>query len=234
MELRWQHLSLFLLALSTPLLGADEEIAARENVWAVGLQVRPLHFSGSAEQRLEMTATTIDVSRVWVKRKWWASVDASLILGPWSQRRELSPPIDYSGSGLGARFAYALFSDGLRQPSGDWGLTLGAETMEVTGRSFRRENLATGSYTEGWLIRGRWTAILPGVFYSTLKPGRPKGNRPEWLTTRIEGYTFCLALALPVQGQIKQSFSLNGDAVRTSRKLEGYAIQLAFSTWLGI
>lgn len=227
-------LALLSLTYAASAWGEEQNFNPRQNVWAVGLQSRPLYFTGNSGQKLRMTSSTIDISRVWVKEKWWANVDVSLVVGPFSRRQPLSPPLDFSGSGFSARIAYPLFSDGLRQPSGDWGLTLGLENMDLVGRSYRRENLVSGSYTEGWSVRARWTAVLPGLFYSILKPARPKGNRPEWLVTRIEGYTFVLAGSFPIQGQYKQSFSLNGDSIKTSSDLQGYAIQMAFSAWLGI
>ncbi len=220
--------------LASPLAAAEPEIDARQNVWAIGFQLRPLQFRGDENQQLKMNSSTIDVSRVWLKKTWWASVDASLVVGPWSQRRSVSPPLDFSGSGFGARLAYPLFADQLRQESGDFGLTIGLETFDMIGRSYRRQNLDNDSYSEGWTVRARWTGILPGVFYSSLKPGRPKGNRPEWLVTRVEGYTFVLSSAFPIDGQIKQKFTFNGLPLVTNEPLKGYALQLAFSAWLGI
>lgn len=214
--------------------GAPTKI--RENVWSVGFQNRLLRWGEEDEAGLQLhfMSQTLDVSRVWVKKHWWASIDLSLVLGPVSRRLPDSPPIDFTGNGFGFRFAYPLFSDGLRQANGDWGLMLGAESMEIRGNSYRRQVLSDGGISEGWLVRSRWISVIPGLFYSCLKAGRPKGNRPEWLVTRLEGYTIQLGLGLPIKGDLEISQTLRGLRERQNSRLRGYTGLLSFSAWLGI
>ncbi len=221
-------------ALAETAAAPEASVKLRQNVWGVGLQSRLLHWGEDENDRLHFMSQTLDVNRVWVHEQWWASIDLSLILGPVSKRLPTSPPIDYNGSGVGARFAYSLFSDGLRQPGGDWGIFLGAESMEITGHSYRRRVLEGGGVSEGWFVRSRWIAAIPGVFYSRLKPGRPKGNRPEWLMTRIEGYTVQVGLALPIKAELMISQTLNGVREKRRSNVHGYAALLSLSVWLGI
>jgi hypothetical protein len=235
MRLEWLGACFLSLAVSLGARADDiETIKPRDNAWSIGFHARQLHLGEASDKRLRILSSAIEISRVWIKPTWWLSLDAALIVGPNGTRFTESPPIDFAGTGFSLRWAMPLLADGLRQPQGDWGLGLGAELYQLIGRSYQRETLPDGATSSSWVIRSRWNALVPSVFYSRLAPARPKGYKPEWLMTRIEGYTLHLGLAVPVQSTLRIDSTRN-DVVRSrSSDAKGYMVIASLAAWLGI
>ncbi len=205
----------------------------RTGAWSLGLDARQMAITPN-DRRYKQRGVSPDINLgyVYVSQQWFSITSAHLVLGPTSQHFPDSPPIDYDGYGFSTIFGYS-FSD-LRRPSGDFGAELGLEAFGIVGRSFRKQTLANGSDTDGWVMRTNWTALTPALFATFLKPARPQGNRPEWLVTRIEGYHVSLGLVIPVQHSWDLRYERDGVSLGDRGSWKGIMGLFSVSAWLGI
>jgi len=206
----------------------------REHAWSIGVSLRRLDIKADYDYKLSALAPNIDIGRGWVRPAWWSLVEISLMLGPNSQRLPDSPPLDFIGTGFRFRAGHALPGRLLRKPGGDLGLELGVEYNEWIARSYQDRSLSDSSVSSSWVVRSRWIFVQPALFYSIWQAPRPQGQRPEWITTRIEGVVFSLGLSVPVQSQMQASYVKGGEKQSVTDHWQGTLVFLSVTSWLGI
>ncbi len=213
-----------------------QDFSPRSNAWGLGLQLlRPQYVTEDESKRSWANLIpTLTISRVWLNPQSWGTIDLRIVLGPNSQRFEDSPALDYTGFGLGAAWGMSMGSLPLRQTTGDWGFLVAAQIDDLRGRSFRPRLLADGNLSDNWVVSVRTTSLGPGLFYARLEEARPKGHRPEWLMTRLEGYLWQLTALYTAQGTLDYSATLGRTSKGEHKPLHGFGIALSFSAWLGI
>lgn len=213
----------------------EAQLPPRNSNWSIGLDGRILNVTpGDRRYKQRSLTPDINVGFVWIEASWWAMLRSHLPFGPTSQRYPDSPPLDTEGYGISATFGRTLNSSSLRQSQGDYGIELGVESFEVAARSFRRQVLGDSSVTDAWVVKTRWTAFTPAIFATFLKPARPQGTKPEWLTTRIEGYRASLGVVVPVQKSWDLRYERNGKPEGDRGSWSGVHAVLSVNTWLGI
>jgi hypothetical protein len=214
-----------------------EQIAAlppRTGAWSIGFDVRQLNITPNDRRYKQRSpAPDINVGYVHIDKNWWAMARGHLPFGPTSEKYPESPPVDYEGFGFSATYGRPLIS-GLRKGSGDYGAEIGVEIFELVGRSFRRQVLPDNSVSEAWVMKTSWTAITPALTATFLKPSRPKGTRPEWLMTRIEGYRISLGAVIPVQTSWDLRWEKNSVGQGDRGTWKGVFGVASVSAWLGI
>jgi hypothetical protein len=83
-------------------------------------------------------------------------------------------------------------------------------------------------------------SLLPAIFLSWLAPPRPRGNTPELLMTRLEGYFLTLGMAMPLLSSYSARYTVRPEPGQPAppQKLEkgelrGYSILMSFTAMLG-
>ncbi len=213
----------------------ESKLPPRKLNWSVGFDARDLNVTpGNRRFKQREVSPDINIGITWIEPNWWAMGRVHLPLGPNSQRYAESPPLDTEGYGLSFNFGKSLLNHQLRQTQGDYGVEVGIESFELTARSFRKQSLNDGGYTDFWVVKTRWMAITPSIFATFLKPARPEGNKPEWLMTRIEGYRVALGVVIPVQRSWDLRYEKNTVLVGDRGSWSGVHGLLSWNAWLGI
>jgi hypothetical protein len=217
-----------------PLPSEAPSFTPREHAWTFGTSLRRLDIETDYDYKIHALAPYVDIGRGWVRPSWWSHVELNLMLGPNGQHLPDSPPLDFIGTGLRMRAGHTLPGQLLRKPKGDWGLELGLEYNEWIARSYSDRTLGDGSLSNSWVVRSRWIFIQPALFYSLWQPPRPQGNKPEWITTRIEGLVFSLGLSIPIQSEMQASYIRAGEKIGFTGRWRGTLAFLSLTSWLGI
>jgi hypothetical protein len=131
---------------------------------------------------------------------------------------------------------------------------MGIDYSDMSGNSIGRNRREVGDpaspknigLINDYSMRVSQLSVIPSIFFCWLEPGRPKGNSPELLRTRIEGYFLTIGIGIPFLSNYRARYSMKvrdeetgrGDIVDKSvkdiGKLEGYSILINFASLLGV
>jgi hypothetical protein len=145
-----------------------------------------------------------------VADSWYVLTSLDIVLGPYERALNQQLDVDYFGTGLTGWLGFSAQTLDLRSREGGYGFALGLSYTDIVGRSIgsNRDKGADGdggggaddqvARTENYVMRVNNLSLLPAIFFSWLEPGRPKGNSPEQLATRLEGYLLTIGAAMPL------------------------------------
>src|SRR5690606_38917285 len=93
------------------------------------------------------------------------------------------------------------------------GFALGLSYADMVGRSIGKNRKETGhpvsnsELVDDYTMRVTNFSLLPAVFFSWLEEARPRGNTPELLTTRLDGYMLTIGIAMPLLISYQASYT---------------------------
>jgi hypothetical protein len=172
-----------------------------------------------------------------------------ILLGPYEQMRDRSFSSDFAGTGFSTFVAYSSKSKEQAQGGYTYGLGLGATYEDAIGRSSGSKNVDLSALgpqyqtdevsVQNYIIQTQTGFLTPTFYFAWLKPPRPKGNTPELLKTRLEGYLLSLGVSFPVYSQYRAKYDQRQEdasfkGLVDNGKLKGYRIALGITTLLGI
>ena len=208
-------------------------------VWSVGTTVERFALEGEDSNELTGTAGLLQFGGGFLGERFAFLGSANLILGPYEEVRSEDIKTDFGGTGFTAWTYYAVGMD-LRHPKGSYGFCLGLDYTDMVGRSVSKSASKDDRVLDNYVIRSAIFSVIPGFFFAWLEPARPKGNTPELLATRIEGYVLTIAYSYPLIADYKVKYTTaepngnNEQSFRSSGDLKGYAVIVGFGFLLGV
>lgn len=221
---------------SPPVDGVD----ARDNYWSIGLAGYQNNLKSGTDQSLLGPSLVVQVGRGHLENNWFLSGTLDIISGPYRAQQGGPVDLDFQGTGFTALLGYSAENTSLRTDLGNYGFTFGISYSDMVGRSLegKRTQLADGNAIEKFTTRVTNFSILPAVFFCWLEPPRKKGNDPDLLVTRIEGYILNLGIAVPMKANFTNKYdkiSEDGVTPQSERgSLKGYTLMVSLTAALGV
>lgn len=240
--------------------GGITEPGVRKTAVLVGVTGSRHSLKGSDNELLG-SAGAIQIGTGYIDENWYASLSLDVVLGPFEPTLGNQLNVDYSGTGLTLWTGVSAQTMNLRSPEGGYGFALGLSYMDIIGRSVGKNRKMRNDQKDGeqelidnYIMRVNSLAVIPALFFSWLAPPRPRGNTPELLTTRIDGYFLTIGGALPLLSHYnaryerlknhthKTSAATDGNSTQMQDKntsttekgaLAGYSIIISFTAMLG-
>lgn len=243
--------SLLFLSASTTVYATTGEIA-RPWVWSFGLTNQYQNLSNtSMDGIIEGRSSIMRFGAGYVHRKSLQFLNLDIHVGPFHAEQSDVAAIDFSGTGMTYQFGYTFADQGMRGPTGSYGVSVGLAYFDVVGRSIGKsqQQIAQSrnpsdrqdqnfTFNRNHVIHVSGFMITTGLFYSDLKTARPSGNTPELLSTRFEGFIATLGWAFPVYSTHNSTYervTTSGDVSPVSERdsLQGGALMMTITGLLG-
>ena len=250
---------LILLALATPALAQDAagppqrieggvmEPGFRKTAFSIAVTGLRYNWKGG-EDELIGKAAAIQLGTSYLSDSWYVAFSVDILLGPYEPTRGNQVNVDFSGTGLTLWTGLSAQTMSLRSPEGGYGFALGLSYADMIGRSIgknRQESnddlTSNGGLIDNYTMRVNNVSMMPALFFSWLVPPRPRGNTPELLKTRLEGYFFTIGGAMPILANYSARYTKRPDAnspdaaqVTQKGDLRGYSLVITLAAMLGI
>ena len=180
------------------------------------------------------TAVTVGLGYSYIADNWIAGGELGFITGPFQSSKQQDLTVDFTGTGINGYIGFSAENKNLRSFQGGYGFLLGVSYFDSIGRSVgERVSETDGVIINNWLMRVNNFSIYPAVFFTWLKDARLKGNSPELLVTRIEGYMLSMGLAVPIQTEYRVQFEADEVKQSSEGELNGYSILVHFTVLFG-
>jgi hypothetical protein len=217
---------------------AVEKHGARNSVFSVGVAGLRHSLKSGGETEVIGNAAAVQLGTGYISESWYVTGSLDILLGPYEPANNSELDIDYFGTGATIWTGFSAQTLNLRSAEGGYGFALGLSYADSVGRlvgqNRKREGEADGDVIDEYVIRVNNLSLLPGIFFSWLQPARPRGNTPDLLATRLEGYFLTIGMAMPLLTSFSaKSETRNGEPDNKHGQLRGYSIMLALSSMLG-
>lgn len=233
----------------------------RSSVWSVGVAGGRHSLKAGDGNEILGNYGSVQLGTGYISRSWYTLVAIDFLLGPYEPTRNRQLDVDYTGTGITAWVGFSAQTLDLRSQEGGYGFALGLSYADSVGRSVgrnRQEGTAPAGTTSAKLIddyalRVTNFSLLPAIFFCWLQEGRPPGNTPELLATRIEGFVLTIGAAMPLMvsysakyttrartvsdsntpADTKDDVTEPGKTVREPGRMRGYSILASVTALLG-
>ncbi len=219
------------------------------SVWSFGITGMRHSLKAGDGNELLGNAGAIQLGTGWIANSWYSDVSLDILLGPYEPTRDKQLNVDYVGTGLTAFAGFSAQTKNLRSAEGGYGFALGLSYADTVGRSIgrNRKEGSSSDLIDNYTMRVTNFSLIPAIFFSWLKEARPKGNTPELLETRVEGYFLTIGMAMPLLSSYSAKYDKRGSDEASSEEdsgdgveekdekgqLRGYSIMVALKSMLG-
>ncbi len=185
----------------------------------------------------------------YIAKSWYMNGMLDILLGPYEPTRDKQLNVDYVGTGLSYWWGTSAQTLDLRSSEGSYGFAVGLNYADVVGRSVGRNRKETtnpadpenSNLIDNYIMRVTSFSVTPALFFAWLKGARPKGNTPDLLATRLEGYVMTVGVAIPLLASYQAHYDKRGDVTeqfepkKISEKgpLKGYSLLVSLNAFLG-
>jgi hypothetical protein len=214
----------------------------RNNVWSVGMTGKRHSLKSGEGNELLGNSAAVQLGKGYISESWYASISLDILLGPYEPSQGGQLNVDYVGTGTTIWTGFSAQTLDLRSEAGGYGFAMGLSYADFVGRSLGKNRRDSGNNTpedqeliDNYVNRVTELAVLPGIFFSWLKPGRPRSNTPELLTTRLEGFFMTIGVAMPVISSYQAQYDKRSQAepIREKGRLRGYSLLVSVTSHLG-
>lgn len=223
-------------------------------VWSFGLGANQLSLKSNEDFELVGQSFNVAMGGGQIFERWFYLGSLEIILGPYQDEVDQGLSTDASGTGGSAWTGLSAQLHNIRSSEGSYGFALGATYSDLTGRLSSGQSVGDSSI-EKYVHRVSTFSLSPAIFFSWLKPWRVKGNSPEQLMTRLEGYFLFLGITLPVTSFYKVKVTNNAPDISPSEEeviivedplqreegeltrkgsLRGFSFFISFTSLLGV
>ena len=181
----------------------------------------------------KMVKRGVSLGAGYISKSWLFNGSVDILLGPYEPTRGERFDVDFYGTGATLWLGFSAQTLDLRSPEGGYGFALGLSYADTVGRSAELSSGATPDY----VMHVTNLSLVPGLFFSWLKPARPRGNTPELLTTRLEGEVLSFGMAMPLISSYSATYESEvapRQSVTEKGRLRGYSLTLSLTGFLGI
>lgn len=225
---------------------ADQGV--KRNVFSVGFLGEKHSLKAGDGNELSGNSTAVQLGSGYIADKWYTQFSLDIILGPYEPVRNRELNSDFFGTGFTWFMGVSAQTQNLRSPEGGYGFALGISYADIVGRtvSERSQDSREGKRGEtinDYTIRVNKLSLMPAVFFSWLKDARPKGNSPEQLMTRLEGYLMTIGVEIPLLATYSAAYTIRDNESPTellptreqkdNGQLRGYSVLFGLTTFLG-
>ena len=228
------------------------EPPVRNNVWTVSVSGFRHNLKSADDNEIIGRAGSVSLGMGYIAKSWVTSGTLDFIMGPYEPSRSNEVDVDFSGTGATAWWGYSAQTLDLRSVDGGYGFALGISYSDTIGRAVGRNRQSPqnpyAAENEGriddYFIQVNSVSVIPALFFTWLAPARSRGNAPDLLTTRLEGWFLTIGAGMPIDASYKakyskrakpdpESFSTGSERVKEKGKLTGYSILISLSGLLG-
>lgn len=212
----------------------------RDNFWSIGLSGYQNNLKSGSDQSLLGPSLVVQIGRGHFGDNWYASGSLDIISGPYRTQQGGPVDLDFQGTGFTGLLGYSAENNNLRTEAGNYGFTFGISYSDVVGRSLEgnRIKVENDEVIEQFTTRVTNFSIVPTIFFCWLEPPRKRGNDPDLLMTRIEGYFLSLGVAVPLKATSNTKYNKikndTSEPYNGKGSLKGYTLVVALSAALGI
>lgn len=240
-------------ALAAPPVGPPQRIeggvmepGVRKSAFSIGVTGLRYNWKGGDNELLG-NAAAVQLGTGYISENWYIAGSLDILLGPYEPTRGGQLNVDFSGTGLTFWTGFSAQTMSLRSPEGGYGFALGLSYADMIGRSIgknRRENNEDLTLNVGlidnYTLRINNVSLMPALFFCWLAPPRQRGNTPDLLMTRLEGYFLTLGGAMPLLANYSARYTQrpeigSSEAIQKSQHgdLRGYSILITLTAMLG-
>lgn len=230
----------------------------RHASWSIGLVGRQHNLKSRLATNLIGISNSVQIGYAHIDKSLMYVTNIEIIDGPYLPSNQQSRSIDFKGFGASIGVALSAESKDLRSKGGNYGLALGVSHMDIAGRILGSSNFSPEQTKGKQDINVSCLSLTPSVFFTWLRPSARKvSNKPEDLSTRIEGYYLNIGIQFPIlasytlRNRTFQRLDPNDDldsnpvapdeviedqwlTTREKRSLYGFSIIVSFSALLGV
>jgi len=228
--------------------------AARHNVWNFGLTGNRHYLKAGNGNEVLGNSSSINLGTGYISDSWYVLGSFDIILGPYEPAFRKQLDVDFFGTGITVWTGFSAQTLNLRSPDGGYGFALGFSYADVVGRSIGKNRKQTNSkiknndLVDNYSIKTTNFSLLPAVFFSWLEEARPRGNTPELLKTRLDGYFLTMGIAMPLfvtyhaKYEKRDQYEIQDDQIVKTKdseivspkgQLRGYSLVITFTSLLG-
>lgn len=244
-------LALFLAVASGTAYGAEP----RRSVWSVGVSGQRHSLKAGDGNEILGNSGAFQLGYGFVAQSWFLNLSLDVLLGPYEPTREGQINVDYLGTGFTLWTGVSAQTLDLRSQAGGYGFALGVSYADAVGRAIGRnrdeDDPPPSELIDDYVLRVTNFSLLPAIFFSWLKEARPRGNTPELLATRVEGYFLTLGMAMPIMVSYNARYSLRTkpapvatpaeaqepakgpQSVEEKGRMRGYSVLVSLTAMLG-
>ncbi len=220
----------------------DNKTMIRSRVWSFSLTGKRHSWKSNQNNELLGNVAEVQIANGYLDRSWYVMASIDIILGPYAPSRGRQANLDYYGTGFTAWWGFSTQVGDLRSKDDGYGFALGLNYADIVGRNNSVGEKQLGNRTEkitSYQTRVASISLMPAIFFCWLNEGRPVGNKPELLSTRIEGYILLAGLALPIDARYQSRYEYtdsggNHFTGREKGRFKGYSVFVSLQTLLGI
>jgi len=244
-----------MIASSMLLIGLTAASAsASETAWTFGMRSNSFFLRDTDNNSLSGKGAAISIGGGNLRSDWFSYFNVNFLLGPYQQATSKSISRDYQGTGVGAWAGYEIAGKGLRSQYGSLAITAGLVYSDFIGRSVGLSELetevvkqyddaavpvTTSERIRNYVIHITELSAAAGVSLCGLKSPRERGNAPQQLSTRIEGYLLFLGVSAPLRASYVTRYTKeyddgDTDRIREDGRLRGYTLLAELTTLLGV
>ena len=186
-------------------------------LWGVG--VSGMRHSLHAGDGNEVVGNSVHMgmSGLYLSKVWFVSVTGEMITGPHEPVRKRQLDVGFQGAGGSLLWGYSAQDIDIRFHDGGYGFSLGLMYWDIVGRMVGENRRAVdwdlGLQNRGlisqYTMRANNLVLMPGIFFTWLKPERLPGRTPKELETRIEGYLLNIGIAFPISSSYHARYVRN-------------------------
>lgn len=225
----------FLLCFSWQSANANDLQESKSGVWSFGLAASQVNLKSGEGEELTGFRSTSQLGWGHLGETWYGFVSLDILAGPYETAQQSKLLVDYAGTGVSAGIALSADNQSLRTKEGNYGFLLSLHYADITGRSIKTAAGSASSVGEISNLQARVQnfSILPAIFFCWLQPARPRGNTPELLMTRIEGYFLSIGLSTPFQANYAVSYQKDNEIISNKVTLRGYSAIISLTALIG-
>lgn len=233
--------SVWLFLNSAPGMAApDADMTETKNsAWVFGLNGVQYNLRANNGSNLIGTSAAVRLGYSYLGHTWWTMGSVDILSGPYKSAQALKPKLDFTGTGFSWALGWAPWVDTLRDEKIHVGVQLGLNYADIIGRSTEEgPEDALGNSTDHMTMRVTNFQAVPSLFMSWFAKPRFKGNRPDQLITRIEGYVVAFGIAQPFIASYQLNYEVidaqNSTTLRSENgNLKGKTYLLTLTSYLG-
>ena len=228
---------------------ATHEAAATSDGRGIRRQAFSFGFTGArrslrsaSDQELVGNSGAVQVGYAYLSDSWYADLSFDLLLGPYEPAKDKQLDVDYLGTGFTLWLGASAQAANLRSSAGGYGFALGISYADLVGHSIGRNHLDVGDgadvrpdLIDDYVLTVTDLSLQPAIFFAWLGPPRPRGNAPDLLATRVEGYILTVGASVPLNAAFKATTHTKGASQSSSDSgaLQGYSILVSLKAMLG-
>jgi hypothetical protein len=223
--------------------------AAKNTFFSSGFKIMKHTLKAGDGNELIGNSNAIQMGYGRIYDKYYHLTSIDFMVGPHEPSADRQLTVDYNGTGITTWWGYSAENKSFQMVDDSYGFAIGLSYYDVVGRSIGKNLKQTDTSADddktlidSYEMRVTNFSLLPGIFFCWLTPPREKGNTPELLKTRIEGYFLTMGFSTPLLSKYSAKKRYRYDDSSTSTEssetmqgqMIGYGVLISLTALFGI